>query len=132
MQDKEKKKDKEPEKEKKKKRRKTETDSEEEREEFQLFFVEDRLTVAHRPNSQGSSATTGTLYPALVRKAWNWKLINVVWLRKKDNLFSSNKFKKREHENIIYFQLREMSSLVIFLHIWKSDKKHLTGIPMHF
>jgi len=66
--DKEKKKDKEPEKEKKKKRRKTETDSEEEREEFQLFFVEDRLTVAHRPNSQGSSATTGTLYPALVFK----------------------------------------------------------------
>merc|ERR1712130_769958 len=66
--DKERKKDKEPEKEKKKKRRKTETDSEEEREEFQLFFVEDKLTVAHRPNSQGSSATTGTLYPALVFK----------------------------------------------------------------
>ena len=68
IQDKERRKDKEPEKEKKKKRRKTETDSEEEKEEFQLFFVEDKLTVAHRPNSQGSSATTGTLYPALVRK----------------------------------------------------------------
>jgi len=38
----------------------------EEVEEFQLFLVEERLTVAHRPNSQGSSATTGTLYPALV------------------------------------------------------------------
>ena len=57
---------KEAEKEKKKKRRKTETEDDDEREEFQLFLVEERLTVAHRPNSQGSSATSGTLYPALV------------------------------------------------------------------
>lgn len=61
---------KEAEKEKKKKRRKTSTDDEEEREEFQLFLVEERLTVAHRPNSQGSSATSGTLYPALVSGDW--------------------------------------------------------------
>ena len=62
-----KKKEKDSEKEKKRKRRKTDTDSdEEEKEEFQIFCVEDRLTVAHRPNYQGSSSTTGTLYPALV------------------------------------------------------------------
>ena len=61
---------KEAEKEKKKKRRKTSTDDEDEREEFQLFLVEERLTVAHRPNSQGSSATSGTLYPALVSGDW--------------------------------------------------------------
>ena len=65
----EKKKDKDSEKEKKRKRRKTETDSEdEEKEDFQIFCVEERLTVAHRPNYQGSSSTTGTLYPALVSR----------------------------------------------------------------
>ena len=61
---------KDAEKEKKRKRRKTETDSEdEEKEDFQIFCVEERLTVAHRPNYQGSSTTSGTLYPALVRGA---------------------------------------------------------------
>ena len=60
---------KDSEKEKKLKRRKTETDSEdEEKEDFQIFCVEERLTVAHRPNYQGSSSTSGTLYPALVRR----------------------------------------------------------------
>ena len=60
---------KDSEKEKKLKRRKTETDSEdEEKEDFQIFCVEERLTVAHRPNYQGSSTTSGTLYPALVRR----------------------------------------------------------------
>ena len=63
----EKKKDKNVEKGTKRKRRKTDLDSEEEVEEFQIFCIEDKLTVAHRPNSQGSSATTGTLYPALVQ-----------------------------------------------------------------
>ena len=64
----------EKEKEKKKKKRKTEADHEDdeeeegEEEEFHIFCVEDRLTVAHRPNCQGSSASTGTLYPALVFK----------------------------------------------------------------
>ena len=61
-------------KEKRKKKRKTEADNdeeeeeEEEEEEFHIFCVEDRLTVAHRPNCQGSSTNTGTLYPALVFK----------------------------------------------------------------
>ena len=64
----ERRKEKDTEKDKKRKRRKTDTDSEdEEKEEFQIFCVEERLTVAHRPNYQGSSTTSGTLYPALVR-----------------------------------------------------------------
>ena len=30
-----------------------------------MFCVEERLTAAHRPQCAGSSASTGTLYPAL-------------------------------------------------------------------
>ena len=58
----------EKEKVKRRKKRKTESDSEsdEEDEEFQIFCLEEKLTVAHRPNYPASSSTTGTLYPALV------------------------------------------------------------------
>ena len=63
-------KDKDTEKEKKRKRRKTETatddSDDEEKEDFQIFLVEEKLVIAHRPNYQSSSSTTGTLYPALV------------------------------------------------------------------
>ena len=73
LQEKKKQLEKDKEKEKRKKKRKTDDDDdaeeEEEEEEFHIFCVEDRLTVAHRPNCQGSSSCKGTLYPALVFKA---------------------------------------------------------------
>ena len=43
-----------------------EDDDDEEENIFQLFLVEERLTVAHRPNCGGSAAANGTLYPATV------------------------------------------------------------------
>ena len=62
--------EKEKAKERRKKKRKTDAESEsdgEEDEEFQIFCVEERLTVANRPHQAASSSTTGSLYPALVR-----------------------------------------------------------------